>query len=58
LCNPGVTGERRWADTGAVRFTGTAGSNSFVIILVGVYYSAQILLLRAEVTRIYASIGF
>jgi hypothetical protein len=38
-----------------VRFTGAAGSNSFVIILVGVYYSARILLLGAEITHIYAS---
>jgi hypothetical protein len=35
LCNPGVTGERRWADTGLVRFTGAAGSNSFVIMSQG-----------------------
>ena len=55
MCNPGVTGEHRWADTGFVRFTGAAGSNSFVIILVEVYYSAQILLLRAEIAHIYAS---
>jgi hypothetical protein len=52
---PRVTGEHRWADTGFVRFTGAAGSSSFVIILVGVYCSAQILLLRGEIAHIYAS---